>query len=81
MSRVAGRKTVQAESEAEARNLIETKAALPTVKQHMAAIRMMFSWLTEKGVLAMNTAREVKTERLSRTDFPLQCCELVGRHF
>src|SRR6266436_2349287 len=34
----------------------------------MAAIRMMFSWLTEKGVLAMNPAREVKTERFSRTE-------------
>ena len=33
----------------------------PTVKQHMAAIRMLFSWLTEKGILAMNPAREVKT--------------------
>jgi hypothetical protein len=43
-------------------------AAPPTVKQHMAAIRMMFSWLTEKGVLAMNPAREVKTERFSRTE-------------
>jgi TnpA family transposase len=28
------------------------QAAPPTVKQHMAAIRMLFSWLTEKGVLA-----------------------------
>jgi hypothetical protein len=42
--------------------------APPTVKQHMAAIRMLFSWLTEKGVLAMNPAREVKTERFSRTE-------------
>jgi hypothetical protein len=33
----------------------------------MAAIRMLFSWLTEKGVLAMNPAREVKTERFSRS--------------
>jgi site-specific recombinase XerD len=40
----------------------------PTVKQHKAAIRMLFSWLTEKGVLAMNPAREVKTERFSRTE-------------
>jgi site-specific recombinase XerC len=32
------------------------------------AIRMLFSWLTEKGVLAMNPAREVKTERFSRTE-------------
>jgi site-specific recombinase XerD len=34
----------------------------------MAAIRMLISWLTEKGVLAMNPAREVKTERFSRTE-------------
>jgi site-specific recombinase XerC len=34
----------------------------------MAAIRMLFSWLTEKGVLAMNPAPEVKTERFSRTE-------------
>jgi integrase/recombinase XerC len=34
----------------------------------MAAIRMLSSWLTEKGVLAMNPAREVKTERFSRTE-------------
>jgi hypothetical protein len=33
----------------------------------MAAIWMLFSWLTEKGILAMNPAREVKTERFSRT--------------
>jgi hypothetical protein len=37
-------------------------------KQHMAAIWMLFSWLTEKGVLAMNPAREFKTERFSRTE-------------
>jgi hypothetical protein len=43
-------------------------AAPPTVKQHMAAIRMLFCWLTEKGVLAMNPAREVKTERFSRAE-------------
>jgi hypothetical protein len=29
---------------------------------------MLFSWLIEKGVLAMNPAREVKTERFSRTE-------------
>src|ERR1700739_1719298 len=33
---------------------LQRLAAPPTVKQHMAAIRMLFSWLTEKGVLAMN---------------------------
>jgi site-specific recombinase XerD len=48
--------------------MLQRQAAPPTVKQHMAAIRMLFSWLTEKGVLAMNPAREVKTERFSRTE-------------
>src|SRR5215510_9517195 len=47
---------------------LQRQAAPPTVKQHMAAIRMLFSWLTGKGVLAMNPAREVKTERFSRTE-------------
>ena len=47
---------------------LQRQAAPPTVKQHMAAIRMLFSWLTERGVLAMNPAREVKTERFSRTE-------------
>jgi site-specific recombinase XerD len=36
---------------------LQSQATPPTVKQHMAAIRMLFSWLTEKGVLAMNPAR------------------------
>ncbi len=40
----------------------------PTVKQHMAAIRMLFSWLTEKGILAMNPAREGKTQKFSRLE-------------
>jgi site-specific recombinase XerD len=39
-----------------------------STRKHMAAIWMLFSWLTEKGVLAMNPAREVKTERFSRTE-------------
>jgi site-specific recombinase XerD len=34
----------------------------------MAAIRMFFSYLTEKGILAMNPAREVKTQRFSRKE-------------
>ena len=29
---------------------------------------MLFSWLTEKGILAMNPARELKTEKFSRTE-------------
>jgi site-specific recombinase XerD len=37
--------------------ILQRQAAPPTVKQHMAAIRMLFSWLTEKGVLAYTFAR------------------------
>jgi site-specific recombinase XerD len=47
---------------------LQRHAPPPTVKQHMAAIRMLFSWLTEKGVPAMNPAREVKTEKFSRSE-------------
>src|SRR6201987_2758409 len=47
---------------------LQRQAAPPTVKQHMGAIRMLFSWLTEKGVLALNPAREVKTEKFSRPE-------------
>jgi integrase/recombinase XerD len=39
-----------------------------TIKQHMSAIRMLFSWLTEKGILAMNPVREVKPEKFSRSE-------------
>jgi integrase/recombinase XerD len=39
-----------------------------TIKQHMAGIRMFFSWLTQKGVLPINPAREVKTPKFSRTE-------------
>ena len=48
---------------------IETHSgSAPTQKQHMAAIRMLFSWMVEKGVLASNPAREVKTEKFSRSE-------------
>lgn len=38
-----------------------------SLKQHMSALRMMFSYFTEKGVLTYNPAREVKTEKVRRT--------------
>ena len=47
---------------------LQCQAAPATAKQHTAAIWMLFSWLTEKGVLAMNLTREVRTERFSRTE-------------
>lgn len=38
-----------------------------SLKQHVSALRMMFSYFTEKGVLTYNPAREVKTEKVRRT--------------
>lgn len=37
-----------------------------SIKQHASALRMMFSYFTEKGVLKYNPAREVKTEKIRR---------------
>jgi site-specific recombinase XerD len=38
-----------------------------TIKQHMSALRMLFSYFVGKGVLSYNPAREVKTEKVRRT--------------
>ena len=40
--------------------MLETKAAKPTVKQNLAAIRMLFDWLIVGQVLAMNPAHAVR---------------------
>jgi site-specific recombinase XerD len=37
-----------------------------SIKQHAAALRMMFSYFVEKGVLEFNPAREVRTEKVRR---------------
>lgn len=42
------------------------RRSIPTMKQHFSALRMLFGWLVEKGVLPANPAREVKTERFHR---------------
>jgi hypothetical protein len=46
----------------------------------MAAIRMMFSWLTEKGILPINPAREVKTPKFSRTEGKTPAFSTAERH-
>lgn len=38
-----------------------------SIKQHASAIRKMFSYFVEKGVLVYNPAREVETEKVRRT--------------
>lgn len=44
------------------------RRSLPTMKQHFSALRMLFGWLVEKGVLPANPAREVKTEKFRRAE-------------
>jgi integrase/recombinase XerD len=39
---------------------LQTQVAKPTVKQHLAAIRMCFDWLVTGGVLTVNPAHAVR---------------------
>jgi site-specific recombinase XerC len=40
--------------------LLKDGLSKPTVKQHLAAIRMMFDWMVTGGILAMNPAAAVR---------------------
>ena len=42
------------------------RLAKTSIKQHISALRMMFSYFVEKGVLTYNPAREVRTEKVRR---------------
>lgn len=50
------------------REEIRKELAPPSVKRHFSALRRLFGWWVEKGVLDRNPVREVKTERFSRTE-------------
>jgi integrase/recombinase XerD len=39
---------------------LQERMAKPTVKQHLAAIRMLFDWLVTSGILASNPATSVR---------------------
>jgi site-specific recombinase XerD len=39
---------------------LQERMAKPTVKQHLAAIRMLFDWLVTGGILASNPATSVR---------------------
>jgi hypothetical protein len=43
-----------------------TKTSKPTVKQHLAAIRQLFDYLTTGGVLDVNPAASVRVPRYAR---------------
>ncbi len=47
---------------------LRREASPPTVKRHFSALRRLFGWWVEKGILDRNPVREVKTERFSRTE-------------
>jgi site-specific recombinase XerC len=42
---------------------LQDKMAKPTVKQHLAAIRMLFDWLVTGGILASNPATSVRSPK------------------
>jgi integrase len=39
-----------------------------TKQQHLAAIRMLFSWFVERGALEINPARDVRSPKFSRVE-------------
>ena len=39
-----------------------------SIKRHFSALRMLYAWWVEKGVLVTNPLREVKTEKVSRQE-------------
>jgi len=49
------------------RQVVGRPYSAPAVKQHLAAIRMLFDWLVTGGVLPMNPASSVKGPRYSVT--------------
>lgn len=55
----------------------------PTVKQHFSALRMLFAWFVEKGIVDRNPVREVKTMKFSRVEgkTPALTVEEVQRLF
>lgn len=42
--------------------------SLPTKKQHLSALRMLFAWMVKEGSMRGNPAREVRTEKFSRAE-------------
>ena len=52
----------------------------PTVKQHFSALRKLFAWYVEKGVLPSNPAREVRTETIKRGEGKTPALEAADMH-
>ena len=50
------------------REELRQELAATTVKRHFSALRMLYSYWVERGVLERNPVREVKTEKISRSE-------------
>ena len=59
------------------REEIRKELAPTSVKRHFSALRRLFGWWVEKGVLERNPVREVRTEKVSRTEGKTPAFELV----
>lgn len=51
-----------------------------TIKQHFSALRKLFAWYVEKGVLPSNPAREVRTETIKRGEGKTPVLEAADMH-
>lgn len=58
------------------REEIRKELAPTSVKRHFSALRRLFGWWVEKGVLERNPVREVRTEKVSRTEGKTPAFEL-----
>ncbi|RYG18607.1 integrase [bacterium] len=58
------------------REEIKRELAPTSVKRHFSALRRLFGWWVEKGVLERNPVREVRTEKVSRTEGKTPAFEL-----
>ncbi len=50
------------------REVLRKELSPPSVKRHFSALRRLFAWWVEKGVLERNPVREVRTEKFSRSE-------------
>ncbi len=50
------------------REVLKRDVEPTTVKRHFSALRSLYAWWVEKGVLTTNPVREVKTEKVSRSE-------------
>lgn len=58
------------------REALAGELAPTSVKRHFSSLRRLFAWWVERGVLERNPVREVRTEKVSRTEGKTPAFEL-----